>query len=69
MKKIILPLFIVTIFFGCVDKYSDAKEYIQAIDKCKLVIDDVIDDGYLKDFVDTLIQDDWKLIDRFIEHI
>tara|TARA_B100001115_G_C15809406_1_gene401121 strand:+ start:323 stop:925 length:603 start_codon:yes stop_codon:yes gene_type:complete len=49
MKKILLPLLIVSILFGCIDKYSDAKEYIQDIDKCKLVIDNGIILPYLYD--------------------
>ena len=47
MKKILLPLLIVSIFFGCIDKYSDPKEYIQDIDKFKLIIDSGVIIPYL----------------------
>ena len=43
----------ISVFFGCIDKYSDAKEYIKSIDKCRLLIDN----GLIKDYINTVPKD------------
>jgi len=53
MKKIIFPLLLISVFFGCIDKHSDAKEYIKAIDECRLLIDN----GLIKDYINTVPKD------------